>query len=514
MATIEQTRHTVSSMVPQAGGTYEAADGGRNQIRVSQWPEQDYGGLEVNQGQDVGKEVHYPSGIEVDQNSQGIERDPSAPKVPSHSNEGKIVDTGQGRVDGGSQDHAQSRRVCGLPRRRFWALAAALALLIIGAAVGGGVGGSLAHRSHGHISSNPSNTTKSSPILQNSSISAVQWKDGSMNNQYRVYVQLKEGQILEAAWASNNPRWNTSTITDEGADIAPGTPITSSVGYPHVNTTFALVKNVYVVGRTGTLYERQSPYKEQEGVWGNDNFSGLYTTSNGSSVLSFWYQSFETQDQILAILFQELGENSLSISKYTSNSTNDNPWVSKKQSLAIQAGSPLAAAPIGSRRDLRLYLGDPSGTMKQYRYNLTSDSLSDPTSTVFELQPRAPLCVSSQDNRNYFTTTTLPQCATEDDQQLTHLIMFPSPDRSSLSLVSWNCSSGFIDQKPKIEPLLQANRTYLGLANTLTSLDSEDQRVYVLFDGGNGPEIEEWQVPPGAQNADWKVLGRVPATLT
>lgn len=44
------------------------------------------------------------------------------------------------------------------------------------------------------------------------------------------------------------------------------------------------------------------------------------------------------------------------------------------------------------------------------------------------------------------------------------------------------------------------------------SLDSKDQRVYVLFDAGDGPGIEEWQVPPYAQNANWKVLRRVPTT--
>lgn len=92
--------------------------------------------------------------------------------------------------------------------------------------------------------------------------------------------------------------------------------------------------------------------------------------------------------------------------------------------------------------------------------------------------------------------------------------MFATPDRSNLTLVSWNCSSGFLDQTSAIAPFLAQNRTYIGLANTLTSLNSDDQRVYVLFDGGTGPEIEEWQVPPGAQHAQWKVLGSVPVNVT
>lgn len=50
---------------------------------------------------------------------------------------------------------------------------------------------------------------------------------------------------------------------------------------------YGQVKNVYYFGNTGTMFERQSPYKEQAGVWGNDNFSGLYTTSKGSSLLAY-----------------------------------------------------------------------------------------------------------------------------------------------------------------------------------------------------------------------------------
>lgn len=92
--------------------------------------------------------------------------------------------------------------------------------------------------------------------------------------------------------------------------------------------------------------------------------------------------------------------------------------------------------------------------------------------------------------------------------------MFPTGDQSSLTLVSWNCSSGFYNQTARIEPLLHANRTYLGLADTVTSLNSSDQRVYVLFDDGDGPKIEEWQVPTGSQDADWKVLGTVEVSLT
>lgn len=127
------------------------------------------------------------------------------------------------------------------------------------------------------------------------------------------------------------------------------------------------------------MIERQSPYENQTGIWGNDNFSGLYTSSNSSSLFSYWYQNFDTNLQILAVFFQELGANSLTIAKYVQNKTNDEPWQRAAQSMDIQEGSSLAAAPVGSRRDLRLYVGGSHGILKQYPYNIETNVLGSAT---------------------------------------------------------------------------------------------------------------------------------------
>jgi hypothetical protein len=145
------------------------------------------------------------------------------------------------------------------------------------------------------------------------------------------------------------------------------------------------VKNVYYLGNSGTMFERQSPYKEKVGVWGNDNFSGLYTTSNSSSLLSFWDQHFTNGSQILVVLFQEIGANSLTIGKYHSDNQTDYPWESRRQSIPIQDGSPLVMANVGVRFDMRLYLSDENGLMAQYQYNLQTDSLSRPTCECFDV---------------------------------------------------------------------------------------------------------------------------------
>lgn len=141
------------------------------------------------------------------------------------------------------------------------------------------------------------------------------------------------------------------------------------------------MKSVFFLQPGGTLVERQSPYKEKTGAWGNDNFSGLYSASNASSLFSYWYQSLETRSQILATFFQELGANSLTVGRYIDNGTDGGlPWETTKHSVSIQDGSPIVAVPAGNRRDLRLYVGGTDGKMKQYPYDLEKNVLGNPTS--------------------------------------------------------------------------------------------------------------------------------------
>lgn len=135
------------------------------------------------------------------------------------------------------------------------------------------------------------------------------------------------------------------------------------------------VKNVYYLENTDKVIERQSPYKDQVGAWGDDNFSDLYTASNNSGLTSYWYQNFDSRVQILTMFFQELGANSLSVARYIENHTDSRPWVNSQQSIGVQDGTSVAVAPAGSRRDLRLYVGGTDGTMKQYPYDIQTNEL-------------------------------------------------------------------------------------------------------------------------------------------
>jgi hypothetical protein len=54
---------------------------------------------------------------------------------------------------------------------------------------------------------------------------------------------------------------------------------------------------------------------------------------------------------------------------------------------------------------------------------------------------------------------------------------------------TWNCTVGFVDTTAQIQAFMKTNATYLALTS------HGDAKVYVMFDLGNGPLIEEWTVP-------------------
>ncbi|KAL5878155.1 hypothetical protein ACKVWC_007305 [Pyricularia oryzae] len=481
----------------------------------------DHSGLQVVPQHHDGLQAVNVDGIEVDYRTAERPWD-----HPSDKNGKFLV---QDHSENGTSTPAAPPKpqntICGLRKRTFYIGIGILGLIVIAAAVGGGVGGSIAARNASQPQEqqtppapSPTNRPKTSPVLQESALAGLNWKDASNDTHYQVYFQSRDGAIMESAWNPTGNRWTVSRITDPGADIKPGTPLAASAGFPHVNTTWDVVKNVYFTGSAGII-ERQSPFKEARGVWGNDNLSGQYTSSNRSLILAFWDQNFSNRSQNLVLLYQTLGANSLSVSKYFSDRNSDLPWAVQQLSLSILDGSPMALARSGNpstRSDTRLYLADSNENLMQCQFDFQTGNLGRLSPTAFKLQAQAPLAVIPRDNTGFYNRDTLPECARS--APYTHLILFASLDRSSLSLVSWNCSGGFVDQTSKIRPLLivpdRPKRTYLGLAapqpDGLANNTPSSGRVYVLFDAGDGPEVEEWEAPLGGTDAAWEVIGPVP----
>ncbi|KAF2733135.1 hypothetical protein EJ04DRAFT_553597 [Polyplosphaeria fusca] len=467
------------------------------------------------------------SDLEVAENHSGLIVDDSR----MHYDKGEKATTGPAIHGNDAPEYVSEQNLapkyCGLSIKRFWIVVGVVTLIIVAAAVGGGVGGSQAAKNKSTAQQNSASTTetsqtnsaglpestgapqraKSSPLHQNSSLSALQWIDQDNTNHYSVFFQHKEGHVLVSEWRSNATGWDVSQITDTGASVKLGTPLVATGGYPHANLSWDfvssvhLVQDVFYLDSGGAIYERQSPYKEVRGVWGNDNASGQFSASKLSRITALWYQRFSEMSTTIAVLFQDIGANSLVIASFR-----DGPWGTTKQSIEIQDGSPLALAPTGLEFDYRLYMGDGDGNLQQYRYSLDTDELNDAKSTAFQLPPEIPICIATQNNTSFWTPETMPECSL--DTPLTHIILFATPDRSGLTLVYWNCSDGFVDQSSSISSLVKPNRSYLGLAS------HNDGRMYILYDAGDGPQIDEWQVPDNDEHIAWSVVGPVPVNNT
>lgn len=94
------------------------------------------------------------------------------------------------------------------------------------------------------------------------------------------------------------------------------------------------------------------------------------------------------------------------------------------------------------------------------------------------------MIMASQNNTSQFSVAERPECSRPFP--LTQQQLYPSANRSTLNLVAYNCSSGFVSLAPQLAPVLKENRTYLALSS------HGDAKVYVMFDEGDGPEVEEW----------------------
>ncbi|KAF2108890.1 hypothetical protein BDV96DRAFT_652495 [Lophiotrema nucula] len=472
-----------------------------------------YSDLEVVR--DPRRDLENGHGIEVDQDRMQVVREEDR-KRPYEFAEQDYYAPPQYVASVKEKEQVQEKqRILGLKRRTFWILLGVAIFVVIAAAVGGGVGGALANRNkdkkneqtpleNPNIPSTASPRNKTSPVYQNSSLAAVQWVDQEDVNHYHVFYQYKDKRIVESAWNSTSNGWTVSNVTDDGTDVKLGTGVSATGGYPNKNTSWpgGFVKDVFYATSSGKAFERQSPYKSQVGVWGSDNFSGQFSAANLSSFATYWQQDLVKQSQVFGVLFQDLGANHLNIAKFA-----DGPWEVKGHSISMGDGSPIAVSHTGGDAfDLRLYLGDSDGKLVQYEYDLGSSDISNPQTTAFDLPPQTPLCVSTQNYTSSFKGNTLPDCA--DNTPNTQLILFATPDRSGLTLVSWNCSSGFLDQTSDIKSLAKSDRTYVGLSS------HSDGSVYVMFDGGDGPEMEEWTVPKRAGSGGWQLRGTVPINTT
>ncbi|KAL8849392.1 MAG: hypothetical protein Q9221_005630 [Calogaya cf. arnoldii] len=494
-----------------------------------------------------GPEIISPAGLEVDQRTQ---RDgdhalvavlPQEEKITSYDN-GKIIDFHDGGKhvaaipipirDSGFETSTPGPRNLSSKRQTFIRIGiVVLIVIILASAIGGGLGGArIAHQrkeSGTLVDPAPGTvpttrlTDVSLPIprepYRNTGLAVLQWTDLNGTFHIRVYSQDHLNRIRESAW-ENSTSWRTPWQTNIISDaVKPATPLAAAAGYPHADYDYSPVREERLLHdvTTDELFERQASSNDSQ-AWKDDNFSGLYRGSNSTFLAAYWNQDFYRVSQQLIVLFQEKDfANGITQGRYTSNRRTSNPWIADKFGFSQPQGSTFALCPVSHRngRQIMLYTVDSDRNLQQHEYTISETNLDPGTvvsltresTTGLIVEPRSPLAVTTQDNRPLYTLDTLPECAKK--RPLTHLILYTSQDYQRLILSAWNCSSGVSDLTLQIEPLQRANTTYLALA-ALSNKATGEAAVYIMFDAGNGPQIEKWTVSARAGD-QWSITRSV-----
>jgi len=206
----------------------------------------------------------------------------------------------------------------------------------------------------------------------------------------------------------------------------------------------------------------------------------LIPATNEQLANVYWAQNITNTSQALLVLFQEKDRASMfSIGKYTSYGHVSNDWVETKYTFTVQEGSPLSMIFFTGPQDLLIYAVGGEKRLARFGYNVSSDTVLEygckyekprqcilkVTANSFEhtIVSKSALTVALQNNTSPYSWGQRPECSRL--LPYTHLVLATSSDGSSLSLNSWNCSSGFGIQTAQIAPLLQGKKRFFALAS-------------------------------------------------
>lgn len=186
--------------------------------------------------QDAGK-IHYPRELDKIWDPSGAEKIPLSKIQAIDLNRELPPLPKKGNLLGG------------LRQRTRWSIIGAAAVALAVAVVVGSVSGTLVHRDRRagiSSASNITNTTrwKSSPILENSKMGSLSYRDEMNVTHYRVYFQDRQGILQESAWDSNSTGWTVTDISDPSVDVQLGTPLACACGYPHAMKNYTFVRFV------------------------------------------------------------------------------------------------------------------------------------------------------------------------------------------------------------------------------------------------------------------------------
>ncbi|KAI0134510.1 hypothetical protein BJ170DRAFT_203191 [Xylariales sp. AK1849] len=187
-------------------------------------------------------------------------------------------------IDEDLDKKAPERKICGVRRRTFF-IVLALALVVIGGAVVGGVAGALSTRKN-------SSSATSVNVMDISSLSASNWTDPKGYTHRVVFFQDTYNSIIARRWESQNKTWVTSNITLVMANSA--TPLAPASGTALASATLDWPGSYTVqLWFLDEQYLIRSTFSDQPGtlpdLWKNDLLSNADIQAySGSKLAATW----------------------------------------------------------------------------------------------------------------------------------------------------------------------------------------------------------------------------------
>ncbi|KAF1990139.1 hypothetical protein K402DRAFT_418214 [Aulographum hederae CBS 113979] len=413
----------------------------------------------------------------------------------------------------GTQDAPSKRTICGLRRSLFYIILSIILLLIIGGAIGGAVGATRSNKSSETTSGSattpgdePPTPTVVGDVSRNTGLAALQWINptDAAKSEVRVYYQDAANDIRESTKVGSSGSWTAAKVMNLATNARGGTSIAVSAGYLELNMSNPLTTKLNFVTSENNIAEWTATSIDP-GDWVEDQLSDYYEVEN-TTVTAYWNQNFQTGDDQSIIMFQnpDLASNLTMIK--TIGLERDVPWVPNRFLHAeFPLGSSTALAPTSAGTDLMLYASGGDGDLVQYNFQINNSVelitlAANLTRTGMRNAPNTQFGVLSLSNYTSSPASSNPACSVIHD--VAHLILFPTPDQSSLNLYKWTCASGFDGVTETIASLLKPDLRYMAVAGAPAA--GGTGRFYVLLNTkeGNAPRIEEWTVP-AREGEEW-----------
>ncbi|KAI9670131.1 MAG: hypothetical protein M1817_004468 [Caeruleum heppii] len=271
----------------------------------------------------------------------------------------------------------RGRTICDITQKRFWLVFVSVMLLVVGAGVGGAIGGSM-KRSSGRPSlaeDRPPSTrpdgnfpdSNFSPFIDDeSSLASVAWNETGGMTQYRLYFQDRNDIVKELAWNSTKRAWYLSNgaigRAKRGSSLAAA--VDQRLGTPTLH--------VFALNDSSNVIERSN---DGSGWIDGTIADGPSAASGVSSLAAIWHQHefcLECTETLL-VVYQDSNQRLV-----LANHTWDLPvaqgggWRWDVMGLQPTMGSGLAMSSMrepGEPTALQLYYQAANGQLREAAWN-------------------------------------------------------------------------------------------------------------------------------------------------